>query len=296
MAMPGNPTITDLPNQGGRYLQAPIYNDQQMQVPDTLIQAGGQKLANPTQGFDPYEQYAQRLFKQDIVPGIANQFLTGGNRNSSAFQGALGAAGSDLASRLAVAKANYGMQNEQFGAQLLGQGMTPLYNQAYEKPYSASGQIGQNLTQSLPGLLSAYASAPGNNFKDKLSSLLGTGGMADTAKSVADTASTLAGGTQAVQTAKNLLTPGTTTTPGAAQVPTPPVGTPPSTTGTTVPKPNVGIEQAIAPALATAGAVVMPAVVGGLGLWIFGTILKSLYEDFTETGEYAKPTPKPVTK
>lgn len=285
MAVPGNPIITDLPNEGGRTVQMPIYDQQQAQVPSTLIEAGGRKLANPTEGFQPYEDYATRLFKQNIIPGIGNQFLTGGNRDSSAFQGALGSAGSDLASRLAVAKANYGLQNEEFGARLLGQGMVPLYNQSYEKPYSAAGEIGQNVGQTLPALLKAYAEAPGSNYKDKLNALFGTGAAADTAKTAAQTASTVTDGVKAVQASKDAIKTAASTVGGAtvggtiAGKAATTGGTIAGKTGTTVGGAATtaggfsALEATIAPALAAVGAVAMPVAVAGLfGWWLYKLI------------------------
>lgn len=298
MAAPGSPIITDVEG-GGQYLQAPIYDAEQSKIPALLQQAGGAKLANPTQGFDPYEQYARRMFSQEIVPGIAERFTAGNNRANSAFQGALGQAGSDLAARLGVARANYGLQNEQMGAQFLNQAMTPLYNQAYERPYSATGQIGANITEQLPALLSAYASAPGSSALEKLNYVLSGGkAVADTVKSVTGGASgtpSTAGVADAAKTAVDAVAAGKATTDVAksgATTTAPSVvkGAAATTAGgaaATGGALSTAGKGALASGLKTAGAVTMPVVVGGLGLWILGTIIKSLYEDFTETGDYA---------
>lgn len=307
MAAPGSPIITDVPG-GGQFIQAPIYDEQQMKIPAMLQQVGGAKLANPTQGFEPYEQYAQRLFAQQIVPATAERFTAGNNRYNSAFTREIGLANADLAARLGVARANYGLQNEQMGAQFLNQAMTPLYNQAYERPYSASGQIGANTMDMLTKSYAAYLEAPGNTIEEKIKNAF-TGGKAavDTVKAITGGGSSgTAGVADTAATAVDAVTAGKAAVDATK-----------AATGTAVPKALTGAaaataggataaggaaattgKTALVSGLKTAGAIVAPlslaVAVGGLGIWILGEIAKGIYEDFTETGEFAKGKSKGV--
>lgn len=63
-----------------------------------------------SQAFGPFEEAARKSFQQQTIPGIAERFAGQGALGSSAFQGALGQAASDLESQLAQAKANYSAQ------------------------------------------------------------------------------------------------------------------------------------------------------------------------------------------
>lgn len=297
MAAPGSPIITDVEG-GGQYLQAPIYDAEQSKIPALLQQAGGAKLANPTQGFDPYEQYARRMFAQEIVPGIAERFTAGNNRANSAFQGALGQAGSDLAARLGVARANYGLQNEQMGAQFLNQAMTPLYNQAYERPYSAAGQIGANTLDMLTKSYGAYLDAPGTTIEEKIKNAIKGGKAAvDTVKavtggtsstgSVTDTASTAVDAVSAGKTATDIAKSGTAI-PGALKSAAATTAGGAAATGGAV---ATSGKSALATGLKFAGSVVAPSLLIassiGLQAWIAWEMAKSIFEDITGTGEYA---------
>lgn len=70
--------------------------------------------------FKPIAQEAERRFQQETVPGIMNQLTgLGQSGRSSAFQGALGRAGSDLQSKLAALESAHNLQRGQLQ---LGQG------------------------------------------------------------------------------------------------------------------------------------------------------------------------------
>lgn len=297
MAAPGSPIITDVPG-GGQYIQAPIYDAEQSKIPAMLQQAGGAKLANPTQGFDPYEQYARRMFSQEIVPGIAERFTAGNNRANSAFQGALGQAGSDLAARLGVARANYGLQNEQMGAQFLNQAMTPLYNQAYERPYAAAGQIGANLFDTALKAGAAYYEAPGNTIEEKIKNAIKGGKAAvDTVKTlsggtsgtagIAETAATAADAVTAGKAATDIAKSDTRAAPGALKGAAATTGGAAATGGAVA----TSGKSALATGLKFAGSVVAPSLLIassiGLQAWIAWEMAKSIFEDITGTGEYA---------
>ncbi len=92
---PALPTLPPVPQLTG---QTPGYGDLQ-----NLYQ--GNKY-----GFEPIEQRVLGQFHREIIPSIANRFAGLGAANTSGFQQALGAAGSDLAERLAALKAEYGIK------------------------------------------------------------------------------------------------------------------------------------------------------------------------------------------
>ncbi len=63
-------------------------------------------------GFDfaPIAQQRTKEFQTSTIPGLAERFTSMNGQNSSAFQGALGQAGSDLQSQLASLQSQYGLQ------------------------------------------------------------------------------------------------------------------------------------------------------------------------------------------
>lgn len=282
MATSPNPTITNL-ESGGQYINAPIYDEQGQNALNNLLQTGGSRLANPTQGFDPYEQYANRLFQTQVVPNIANRF-SGQNLRSSAFAQQLGQAGADLSAQLGVARANYGMQNTDQALRMLNLGLTPQYNQAYERPYSAQGQIGANLLEAAPKWLAEFKDAQGNTALEKFNNmLLGSPGKAATGGTASDVVSAaktgvdaIAAGKAATDVAKDAVKPvpkalaaGTDVAKAAGAA-----GGAGAVAGKAA---TVGgfkaAEAAIAPALAAAGAVAMPLAVAGLfGWWLYKLI------------------------
>mgnify|MGYP003653493345 CR=1 FL=1 len=102
---------------------------QQQAWQSQLGQQGMQQLQNPFEGFQPIEQRARDQFQQTTVPSLAERFTAMGNgQRSSAFQGALGQAGSGLESNLAAMRSQYGMQNRQQGAGFLSQAMQPSFD------------------------------------------------------------------------------------------------------------------------------------------------------------------------
>ncbi len=78
-------------------------------------QLGQQGRPTDTSGFNPIEAHATRQFNTQTIPGLAERFQAMGGQgtgNSSAFQGALGQAGSDLQSGLASLRSQYGIQQQ----------------------------------------------------------------------------------------------------------------------------------------------------------------------------------------
>lgn len=140
MALPG----------GGTQLNTPRFTPEQSQIMQNLAQMGAQNF-----DFGPIEQREVKRFQTETIPGLAERFTAqGGGQRSSAFQGALGQAGSDLGERLAGLRAN-------FGAQQLGFGLQPQFESSIQ-PSSPGfeANIGAGLGSALPGI----AQLAGNYF------------------------------------------------------------------------------------------------------------------------------------
>lgn len=60
--------------------------------------------------FGPIEEQARRQFSEQTIPKLAEQFAGAGGLNSTALKGELGKASSDLESKLAALKSQYGLQ------------------------------------------------------------------------------------------------------------------------------------------------------------------------------------------
>lgn len=100
----------------GRVQQAPLFNQQQQNAMSGLL---GQGMQNAD--FSGIENRARNQFRTNMIPGLAERFTSmGGGQRSSAFQGALGGAESDLESQLAALRSQFGMQQ-------LGMGLTPQF-------------------------------------------------------------------------------------------------------------------------------------------------------------------------
>lgn len=112
-------------------------------------------------GQSPIAQQARTQFQTQTIPGLAERFtsLGGGAQRSSAFQGAIGQAGSELEQGLAALE-------QQNALQLL-----PYLLQASLQPEAETGitpeqpgflqSAGGSLLQILPILLGAYLGGPG---------------------------------------------------------------------------------------------------------------------------------------
>ena len=104
----------------GRWSQQPTYAPQQQGALNWLTQQGMQNA-----DFGPIEQQYKNQFQSETIPGLAERFTSmGGGQRSSAFQGALGSAGSDLSSHLAALRSQFGMQQ-------LGMGLRPQFENIY---------------------------------------------------------------------------------------------------------------------------------------------------------------------
>lgn len=186
---PPPPDIKNLDN-GGSYMQAQQFNEPQQRALQQLLQMGGQRLAQPTAGFQPFEERARQQFQTQTIPSLAERFTAlGGGQRSAAFQGALGQAGSDLEAQLAQAKSQYGLQNESQALQMLQLGLTPQYNQQYTEPFNSSQALMGLASQggeTIANLLRLAGDTPG--VKEKILNLFGLGAGAGTTAAVANRA------------------------------------------------------------------------------------------------------------
>jgi hypothetical protein len=124
-------------------------------------QFGKQQVQNPYQGFEPIAQRAQKMFQQQTVPSLAERFTSLGSGNalsSGAFASQLGAAGNDLSTDLAGIMAQYGLQQQALGQNLMHMGMQPQFENVYTAggPSFASGALG-GLSSGLMGMAGGEA-------------------------------------------------------------------------------------------------------------------------------------------
>lgn len=307
MAVPNDPTISNLAS-GGQFVNAPIFGPEQMTRQSQLLELGGERLANPTAGFNPIAQQANREFYTRTVPSLAEHFTAqGGGQRSSAFQGALGQAGADLQSQLAGQQAQYGLQQQGLATQQLALGLQPQYGQAYYQPQGNEELIGK-LGEAGTDALSAYLKAPGGSAKEKLKNVLGIGGEAATgavagkaAQSLTDklkgapastatnaieaAAPAVTGAAAGVAAGKALTSAGTPAAiaaknaalakAGLAATGTAAAGKTAATSALIPAAAKLGIEAAIAPTLAAVGAVAMPLAMLGL----IGFMAYKFFED-----------------
>jgi len=124
--MRSNFPTANLP-QGAQAVQMPRFSPQTQSGIEELFQSAlGGMRGLPPADFAPIRKAATSQFEQDIIPGIMERFTGAGagGQRSSAFEQALGGAGTGLQERLAALEQGFNMQNR---GQLLSQaqlGMT----------------------------------------------------------------------------------------------------------------------------------------------------------------------------
>ena len=172
-AYPMMPQMPQQPNKGflqnakeflvgapGQMQYAPLLTPQQQGLQSQNIQnvlgmlQGG---ANAPSRFDfgPIEAQARRGFETQTIPSLAERFTSlGGGQRSSAFQGALGQAGSDLEGQLAAMRSGIGLQQQQMDRDyllnLLRFALMPQFESQYIPATggllgNAAGAVGQGL-------------------------------------------------------------------------------------------------------------------------------------------------------
>lgn len=131
----------------GGQQQFPRFTPEQQSTMSELLQQGKQNT-----DFSGIENLARKNFTEQTIPGLAERFTSmGGGQHSSAFQGALGGAGSDLEAQLAALKPRFGMQQ-------LGMGLQPSFESAYKPATPGFAQTGlSSLMALLPQLLQLYS-------------------------------------------------------------------------------------------------------------------------------------------
>lgn len=112
--------IGSLFGSSGKERQFQNFTPEQQAALDQLLKQG---LLDSN--FSGIENLARQNFQSQTIPSIAERFTAmGGGQRSSAFQGALGSAGSALESQL-------GALRNQAGLQKLQLGLTPRFQTAY---------------------------------------------------------------------------------------------------------------------------------------------------------------------
>ena len=154
------------------------YNQQQQGGFMQALQMALSQLQNPQQGFEPIAQQARSQFETQTLPSLVEQFTAGApsGERSSAFAGALGSAGSGLEENLASMGAKYGLQQQGLSQNLLGMGLTPQNQYAYQ-PGKQSGIM--NLLGGLSGgigsSMGGAMGSVGGGFSGLLNSLYARG-------------------------------------------------------------------------------------------------------------------------
>ncbi len=98
--------------------QTPHFGPEMMAALQPQLMNAIRGIGNPEElakGFDPFEQRARSMFRQQTVPGLAEQFtaMTGGLPSSGAFASQLGSAAAGLEEGLAGARSQYGQNQQQ---------------------------------------------------------------------------------------------------------------------------------------------------------------------------------------
>lgn len=144
--VPGTQTGNFFTGYNAYNQQLPRFTPEQQSALSQLLQQG---MGNAD--FGGIENRARQNFATKTVPSLAERFTAmGGGQRSSAFQGALGSAASDLESQLAALRGQYGLQQ-------LGLGLQPSFENIYIPQQGgllqgAAPAVGQALGQ-LPMLL-----------------------------------------------------------------------------------------------------------------------------------------------
>jgi len=124
--------------QPGQFQQLPTMTPQQRMFQQQMMQGAGQGMdfyrgilsGDPTQ-LNMMTAPMMRQFERQVVPGIAGRFAGGNSMRGSAFQNALGRAGTDLQTNMAQIQANL-MQGAAGGmTNMAGYGMQPSFQNMY---------------------------------------------------------------------------------------------------------------------------------------------------------------------
>jgi len=133
--------------------QLPRYTPEQQALINSLIPHVQQGLQQKSD-FAPIAEQARRSFSTKTVPSIAERFTAmGGGQRSSAFQGALGQAASDLETNLAALGSGHALQQQALLQNLLGHALSPSFENIYIPQTSGLfGSLAAGAGASLPFL------------------------------------------------------------------------------------------------------------------------------------------------
>lgn len=157
----------------GKWKQRSLLTPEQQQMSQYFRTQGQDMMQNPTKGFEPIAQNAEQMFQKRTVPTLAERFTSmgaGNSLSSPAFANQLGEAGQDLHSNLAAMMAQYGQNAQQMGANLMGMGMRPEFENYYQAggPSALSGLFG-GLQSGLGAMSGAGFQKDYGNWSDKRS-------------------------------------------------------------------------------------------------------------------------------
>lgn len=139
-----------------RVEQVQRFNPAQQGSIEQMRQLGMQGLqSGGTAGFDPIATQERQDFQRKTIPSIAERFASfGGGQQSSAFKQQLAQAGTDLDTRLAALRGQYGLQAMQNYQNMANTGLTPLAENVM-LPGTPSA-LGQLATGAAEGIAKAY--------------------------------------------------------------------------------------------------------------------------------------------
>lgn len=137
-------------------------------------------LSNDPSAFEAFAAPEMRRFKEDIIPGLSEQFagLGAGSTSSSGFQQSLGRAGADLSERLANIRAGLRQQGAQGLQNLAGQGLNQFSENIYRPATEGFLQnVAGAAAQAIPGIAGNWAFGKGLNSNKGNSSPYGNSGQ-----------------------------------------------------------------------------------------------------------------------
>ena len=147
------------------FFQIPTVTPQVANILQQVLGQAGEGLQNPYAGFEPLAQQAREQFETQTVPSLAERFTAlgsgGGSQRSSAFQGALGSAASDLEKGLAALQAEYGLRNRESLLNQLKIGLYPQFENLHRpgtagaagEAWNTGKQASMQLLKILPYLI-----------------------------------------------------------------------------------------------------------------------------------------------
>jgi len=130
------------------------FSPEQQSALSQVLQMGLGGLQQNKFSFDPIAERETTRFHTQTVPGIAERFTSlgsGGSQRSSAFQGALGSAASDLGQGLAAQGSKYNLLQQGNLMNLLQTGLTPRYQNMYQPSQTGFAQSAGNTALNAAG-------------------------------------------------------------------------------------------------------------------------------------------------